>query len=386
MLVRLLDFLRCPECQGSLQLEVLSPSGEAPGVERDGPVEPAEISLGLLNCASQHWYPIVGGIPRMLPDALAEHWPILAGPAERSSRMEVRTLAGVASRRSPQGYDTGTRANFSLEWEQHDVGDRTWTMEVDDRVQWFFVDPLHIPKDELRGKVVLDAGCGNGSQAVAYTELGVEVVAVDLSTGVDKGYAFRHRRPAAHPEMVHFVQGDLQHPPLASGSFDIIHSAGVLQATSDTELAFRGLCPLLKPGGTFYVWVLKYERIVTPLVNGLRTVTTRVPAHIFDRLAAVLAPAFLAFCWLLNKLRIRRYASMTVREARLGLLDIFGAPYAHYHSYEEVSEWFGSQGFVESWLCNDDRRGFGICGRLAIGARNDAGADRLSGARPSGVV
>ena len=29
---------------------------------------------------------------------------------------------------------------------------------------------------------MLDAGCGNGSQSVAYTALGLEVIAVDLSS------------------------------------------------------------------------------------------------------------------------------------------------------------------------------------------------------------
>lgn len=363
MLIRLLDFLVCPACQGSLHLEDLSSAG----IDPDSHDPSAEISLGLLNCPSQHWYPIVGGIPRMLPDSLADHWRTIAGLIERSPRDEVRTLGRLVS--GPvQDYDTGTRANFSLEWDQHEVGDRTWMMTLDDRVQWFFIDPIQIPKDELVGKVVLDAGCGNGSQAVAYTEFGLEVVAIDLSTGVDKGQAFRHRRPAARPDKVHFVQGDLQHPPLSPGSFDIIHSAGVLQATPNTKETFHRLCPLLKPGGTFYVWVLKYERIVTPVVNMLRAVTTRVPSHAFDRIAAVLAQPFRGFCWALNALGIRRYGSMTVREARLALMDIFGAPYAHYHSYDEVAAWFRSEGFVSVWPCNDDRRGFGACGRLGCDA------------------
>ena len=362
MLIRLLDFLVCPVCRGSLQLEVLSP---AVGPDCEDPS--GEISLGVLNCPSQHWYPIVGGIPRMLPDSLADHWPTIAGLVERSPREEVRTLGRRVSGPA-QEYDTGTRANFSLEWDQHEVGDRTWTMTLDDRVQWFFVDPIQFPKDELVGKVVLDAGCGNGSQSVAYTELGLEVVAIDLSTGVDKGQAFRHRRPAARPEKVHFVQGDLQHPPLAAGSFDIVHSAGVLQATPNTKETFHRLCPLVKPGGTFYVWVLKYERIVTPVVNTLRAVTTRIPSRAFDRTAAVMAGPFRGFCWALNALGIRRYESMTMREARVALMDIFGAPYAHYHSYEDVSEWFRSEAFVSVWLCNDDRRGFGACGRMGSGA------------------
>ena len=43
--------------------------------------------------------------------------------------------------------------------------------------------------------------------------------------------------------------------------------------------------------------------------------------------------------------------------------DIFGAPYAHYHSFDEVSDWFKSAGITEVWACNDSRRGFGVCGK-----------------------
>jgi hypothetical protein len=55
------------------------------------------------------------------------------------------------------------------------------------------------------------------------------------------------------------------------------------------------------------------------------------------------------------------------REAALALMDIFGAPYAHYHSFDEVARWYGSEGFDEIWGCNDGRRGFGVCGRRTGG-------------------
>ena len=50
-------------------------------------------------------------------------------------------------------------------------------------------------------------------------------------------------------------------------------------------------------------------------------------------------------------------------EAALALMDIFGAPYAYYHSYDEVFGWYQAEGFGEVWPCNDGRRGFGVCGR-----------------------
>jgi hypothetical protein len=120
----------------------------------------------------------------------------------------------------------------------------------------------------------------------------------------------------------------------------------------------------LRPGGTFYIWVLKYEPLVTPLVNSLRAVTTRLPVGVFSRLATLLAPVFQVFCRTMDALGIRSYSRFSRREAALALMDIFATPYAHYHSFSEVAQWFESNGFVSVWPCNDSRRGFGACGRL----------------------
>ena len=179
----------------------------------------------------------------------------------------MRDLAIRVPRDRPTRHDARTQANFDAEWERHELGDRTWGMDLETRVRKYFVDSIGIPPVALAGKVLLDAGCGNGSQSVAYSELGLEVIAVDLSAGVEKGEAFRYMHPGARPEHVHFVQADLQSPPLAPSSVDIIHSAGVLHHTPDTHYTFQQLTPLLRQAGTFYIWLYKYEPLVTPVVN-----------------------------------------------------------------------------------------------------------------------
>jgi hypothetical protein len=99
-------------------------------------------------------------------------------------------------------------------------------------------------------------------------------------------------------------------------------------------------------------------------VNGIRVVTTRIPPARFARLAQALGGTFRAFCSATNRLGIRSYPPLTQQEATVALMDIFGAPHAHSHSFEEVARWYESEGFVQLWPCNDDRRGFGACGRL----------------------
>lgn len=329
-----------------------------------------EVSEGLLHCDERHVFPVIRGVPRLLPDSLREHLPALRALALNGAGASARRLVDQLTAEDPQrfDYDQRTRASFSCEWEFHNIGDKTWGMELEPRVHKYFVSSIGIPVDEMPGKVLLDAGCGNGSQSVAYTAFGLEVIGVDLSSGLEHGQAFRHRYPNARPDKVHFIQADLQHPPLAQHSVDIIHSAGVLHHTPSTEQTFRGLCPLLRPGGTFYVWLYKYERLVTPVVNAIRRATVRLSAPAFDRFARAGAAPFRAFCAVMNRTGLRTYPEISQREAALALTDIFGVPYAHYHSFPEVREWFKSEGFEEPWPCNADRRGFGICGRLPIGA------------------
>jgi SAM-dependent methyltransferase len=315
----------------------------------------------------------------MLPSSIEEYWPEISNSFPEPLPKELQPLLDKhVSARSSYAYDTGTRANFSNEWDNHDIGGRTWTMELSDRVNGFFLEPLKIPQEELAGRLMLDAGCGNGSQSVAYTNYGLEVVAADLSTGLEKGYAFRHRHPGAEPSNIHFVQADLANPPFADSIFDIIHSAGVLHHTPSTEHTFRALAPLLKPGGTFFVWLYKYEKVVTPIVNTMRAVTTRIPPALFAGIAHATSIPFIGFCWLVNKLGIRSYETPNRREATIAVHDIFGAPYAHYHDFDQVSGWYQAVGIDDVWRCCDSRRGFGVCGRSAMGqAKSDRSVKTL---------
>jgi SAM-dependent methyltransferase/uncharacterized protein YbaR (Trm112 family) len=347
-----MDFLRCPECKAEFELVEF---------EKDA----NEVATGILHCNGEHFYPIAGGIPRMLPSSFADHWPEISSTSPQVLPQSIKKyIDSIDGNSKNLNYDTRTKANFSNEWDNHDIGGRTWTMELDDRVRWFFLDSIRIPQGDLNGKLMIDAGCGNGSQSVAYTEFGLEVIALDLSTGLEKGYEFRNVHPSAKPDKVHFIQADLQKPPLAPAIADIIHSAGVLHHTPNTEQTYRTLVPLLADGGTFYVWLYKYENFVTPMVNTLRAITTRIPAPIFATIADLTSLPFIAFCWSVNKLGLRKYETPDRREAALAVHDIFGAPYAHYHSFEEVTGWYNSVGITEVWPCNDDRRGFGVCGRL----------------------
>lgn len=105
---------------------------------------------------------------------------------------------------------------------------------------------------EMKGKWVLDVGCGAGRFAEVALGAGANVVALDYSSAVDACHAnLKH-----HPNL-HVVQGDIYALPFAPESFDYVYSLGVLQHTPDVAAAFAALPPMVRPGGalcTDYYW------------------------------------------------------------------------------------------------------------------------------------
>ncbi len=93
--------------------------------------------------------------------------------------------------------------------------------------------------DDLRGRRVLDAGCGTGALAVEAARRGAEVVAVDLS-GTLVGLA-RERCAAHGPGRIQFRTGDMLDPAL--GRFDHVVAMDSLihYATTDMVRILSGM-------------------------------------------------------------------------------------------------------------------------------------------------
>ena len=88
----------------------------------------------------------------MLPNSLTDYWPEIE--KDIPDPVPPAVLALVESKRfrvEGEAFDKATKANFSNEWDNHEIGGKTWTMELNDRIQWFFLDPIRIPKEELKG-------------------------------------------------------------------------------------------------------------------------------------------------------------------------------------------------------------------------------------------
>ena len=254
----LLDLLQCPACgHGDLALDAAS---ESAGV----------VDEGTLTCrACARAFPITGGIPRFVAPEdnycgnFGFQW-------NRWKAVQVDRLAGHTL--------SGDRLH----------GDTAWSPE------W------------LKGKLVLDAGCGAGRFTDVLAADGARVVAMDLSEAVDAC----HETTRAHGEGVQCLQASLFELPFKPGVFDAVMCMGVIQHTPDPARVMRGLPRLLKPGAPLVYNF--YERGQLEWLQfikyGLRTFTPSLPVGLTLGLSKLMTVLFFPLTLVLSRIPVVRQA------------------------------------------------------------------------------
>ncbi len=242
--------------------------------------------------------------------------------------------------------------NFGFEWTTH--AQTQLDSQENQTSEKQFRENTRINPEELRGKLVLDAGCGMGRYAEVASRYGARVIGIDLSRAVEAA-----RRNLADRDNVQILQANLLKLPFPDQTFDFIYSIGVLHHTPNCETTFRGLVRLLKPGGTIVIWLYQgYNRTSYRLSDIYRKITTRLPNRLLHAMCYVAVPIYYVDV-ALNKIYLGPLAQIIRimlpvshhpdwRWRVLDTFDWYSPQYQSKHTYEEVFRWFESEGLVNN--------------------------------------
>lgn len=141
--------------------------------------------------------------------------------------------------------------------------------------------------EEISGKSFLDIGCGSGMSMLAALTLGAgEVKGIDIDP--DSARTATQLLTTQAPDKKWSVENRsvFELNPAKDGSFDIVHSWGVLHHTGDMDGALKSAAALVAPGGLFVIAL--YRK--TPLCDLWRIekrVYTNAPALLQSALRTV---------------------------------------------------------------------------------------------------
>lgn len=339
MRLRFLDLACCPECTASLA--IAWSTAEQDDVE-DG-------ALACTGCGRE--YPIINGIPRLLPDALAsqtvryhpaffdKHAARLGTLLERAGTCRSKGRWWRAERR--------TLTSYSYQWRKFKQMFPHW--------EQVFLDSIKpIDRSVFRGKIGLDGGCGFGRSLYYAAGYGAEMIGLDLSEAIEAA-----RENTNHLPNVHLVQGDIFHPPIRRRSLDFAYSIGVLHHLPDPKSGFLSLAGLLKPGAPFFIWVyLRGRGRQIKAFTAMRAVSTRMPLRMLNVLClglaagqygAVIAPHKLLRAMgapaLAERVPFSLYARWPFRALHTDWFDGLSVPLVNYYKPHEIAEWFREGAF-----------------------------------------
>jgi ubiquinone/menaquinone biosynthesis C-methylase UbiE/uncharacterized protein YbaR (Trm112 family) len=294
-----------------------------------------EVVQGELVSETGERYPITDGIPRLLS-------------------------------RSTNDFLQKNKRSFSLEWKYSRPEERNWGQDIEFRKR-LFLQAFGTDPDSLRGKLILDAGCGSGLLAMEMAgSFGMEVVALDLATGIETA-SKTNQSP-----FVHFIQASVLELPLKDHIFDFVYCAGVLIHLPDTKAAFDLLPRVLKPAGRCFIWVYhpveKHDRTSDRVRE---TVYQWVRSRISSRLP-IAAQECIYLCLVipfvikraLTRLFGKTGEDRTWREKMQNFIDTFSPTYVNRHTEEEVLAWYRRGGFANCAVAYKERYGFGVRGDL----------------------
>ncbi len=250
----LLEILRCPVTGSRLKLQII-----AKGEKNYNNINTQIISQGILWADNGLFYPVIKGVPRLVPEAMLDYDFFLKQhivdfeERKKNLHKEHIELIEYCHKKNKR-----TKKSFELEWSVFNYKeDRTWDADITGMLNRFLTETDETASS-LHEKLIFDAGCGNGILDTVIANNGAKVIAMDLSLSIEKAFELNTEINAT------FVQGDVQFPPVAKKYFDIVQCSGVLIHTNNPKASFDEIQACVKPHGKLSVWLYHPRKDLDP--------------------------------------------------------------------------------------------------------------------------
>lgn len=341
-----LNYLACPDCGNELDFEIFYK-------------EKGELKDGVFLCKNCHnYYFLINYIPRFIPVNVFIKTNFLSQFYEEYREKLEKMNISLSEREinfTEDDYQIRLKTieYFGYEWKK--FINWGWIKEdeiiTEDRIRYtggfisntisaFRTKSLMNENDLANGKLILDAGCGNGRFSNQAAKYGAEVIGVDIGTGaVEAAYDNTIKR-----ENIHIIQGDLFKLPFKKNVFDAAFSIGVLMHTGDAYRAFKSIASHVKVGGVFTTHVYHKLNPVWEINDFLlRKITTNISIKSNLKFANFMSK----LGRLLSKMRLLNAANLFIRvqPTLIHMYDWYSAPIATHHTYDEVKKWYVENDF-----------------------------------------
>ncbi|MBF0165391.1 MAG: class I SAM-dependent methyltransferase [Magnetococcales bacterium] len=235
--------------------------------------------------------------------------------------------------------------NSESEWHEQ------WSLFRDEE-RFLFTDWIQpATLEDLRGREILEGGCGGGQHTRMMAELAAHVTAVDLNT-ID--LAQEYNQTMAN---VSFVCADLATMQLGR-QFDVVVCIGVIHHTDDPDQTFANLFAHLRPGGMMIIWTYSAEgnalvrfgvepvrklllrflpRAVLVWVARFLTALIYLPVHTLYRMSWCSFLPYYAYFGNFRKLSFTRNT--------LNVFDKLNAPQTRFTTRATCDRWFSAERF-----------------------------------------
>jgi SAM-dependent methyltransferase/uncharacterized protein YbaR (Trm112 family) len=349
MIIQDTKYLQCIYCSGEFQIHIFTK------------IDNNCIS-GKLTCSNCHKeWPIINGIPRILPDDLLGELVY-----SRHKSFFKKHKINVHKPKSINRLKQDTAESFGFEWLKYP---KILSQFENDWKRYF--NP-QITMADIKNKVVADYGCGMAKHGYFTAKYKAKkYIGIDLSEAVESAYNNTKEFGAL------IVQADIYNLPLKGELIDLHYSIGVLHHLPDPEKGFLSISKLMKKDARIFIWVYgrKNNKRALYIYNPLRTITTKIPNKILYALCHIPASVLhglnivhigfdkIGMKKFAEKVPLNYYANFPYSFKVSDSFDVFATPKQLYYENYQINDWFNHAGLFDIKIVDDKYQGIKAYGK-----------------------